>query len=98
MNDWRTILKAPPPPQNPQNPQNGDAKGVFEDIEDIEYRKSVGPLSPDDLITWEAADLTVHQGIVDFVHTGTDGLLWAFVTMVDGGWAFVNTKYAKRID
>jgi hypothetical protein len=36
MNDWRTILEAPPAPQNPQNPQNGVKGANFEDIEDIE--------------------------------------------------------------
>jgi hypothetical protein len=96
MNDWRTILKAPPPPQNPQNPQNGGTKGVFEDIEDIEYRKSVRPLSPHDLMTWEGADLTGRHGSVEFVHTDAAGLVWAFVTLPDGGWAAVNTKYAKE--
>jgi hypothetical protein len=63
--------------------------------------RRVDPLSsihPGSFITWEGSDLTVRHGIVDFLHTETVGLVWAFVTLADGGWAAVNAKYAKRID
>jgi hypothetical protein len=44
-------------------------------------------------IEWEGADMTVRQGVVDFLHTDTNGLTWAFVTL-GKGWAAVNLKFA----
>ena len=63
--------------------------------------KREGPLTlprPGALITWEGADLTIRQGIVNFLHTDADGSVWAFVTMLSGGWAAVNSKYMLKID
>ena len=98
MIDWRTILKAPTPPQNTQNPQKESNGRVFEDIADIAYRKSVTPISQGDRITWEGPDLTARHGFVDFLHADGAGVVWAFVTLPHGGWAAVNTKYVERID
>jgi hypothetical protein len=64
--------------------------------------RRVDPLStslyPGSVITWKGADLTVRQGIVDFLHPDADGLVWVFVTMPDGGWAAVNSKYVEKVD
>jgi hypothetical protein len=59
---------------------------------------SPGPIKPGMTITWEGADLTLRRGTVDFLHTDTDGLRWAFVRLPGGGWSAVNLKYARRSD
>ena len=58
---------------------------------------SPGPVGPGRVITWQGADLTLRQGIVDFLHTDTDGRRWAFVTF-PGGWSAVNIKYVVSIE
>ncbi len=40
MNDWRTLMQAPPrPSQYPQNPQKGVSKESFEDFEYFEHEQ-----------------------------------------------------------
>ena len=48
-------------------------------------------------ITWEGADLTLRHGMVDFLHTDTDGLTWVFVTWPDG-WSAVNMKQIRKVE
>lgn len=47
-------------------------------------------ITPGCLITWQGADLTVRQGVVDFVHTEPNGTVWAFYVLPDGTWGAVN--------
>ena len=49
-------------------------------------------IQPGALITWTRGDGRVQEGLVDFLHTDPDGLTWAFVTLLDGGWAAVNAR------
>jgi len=53
-------------------------------------------LAPGAQITWEAANGTPRQGVIDFLHVYR-GEEWAFCTLPDG-WCAVNTKYIKRED
>jgi len=43
-------------------------------------------------IAWEGADLVIRSGIVDFLYADAD-TIWAFVTLNEGSWAAVNTRY-----
>ena len=57
--------------------------------------KSAPSIQAGDSVSWQGAD-TKQRGpaMVDFLHTDSDGTIWAFVTLPDG-WAAVNLKYAK---
>lgn len=55
----------------------------------------VPPYAPGDRITWTRGDLTVQQGVVDFLQT-YPGEVWAFCTRTDGGWSAVNVKYIQK--
>lgn len=63
--------------------------------------RRVDPLSsiqPGSFITWERADLTVCHGLVDFLHTDSDGTIWAFITLSGGNWAALNTKFVTSTE
>jgi hypothetical protein len=60
--------------------------------------KPIFNLRPGDRTTWQGADTTFRSGVVDFLYTDAVGLVWAFVTLPDGGWAAVNTRYVDRND
>jgi hypothetical protein len=47
-----------------------------------------------DRIEWEGSNLRTRSGVVDLIHTGDDGIVWAFCTFPSGGWAAVNTNLA----
>jgi hypothetical protein len=70
----------------PEHPPIGDAKTATAEV-------FIGST-----INWQAADLTVRRGTIDFLHTDSDGRRWAFVTFPGGGWSAVNLKYARRSD
>jgi hypothetical protein len=53
---------------------------------------------PGDRITWQRADLTLRYGIVDLLHTDTDGTVWAFCTLPDGKWTTLNVKHIRKIE
>lgn len=62
---------------------------------------SAGSVSirPGAVMTWEGPDGKRRgPAVVDFVHTDQDGSCWLFVTLLDGGWAAVNSRYAQKID
>lgn len=59
---------------------------------------SASAFQPGDQITWVGADGTPRSGRVDFLHTSTDGTVWAFYTMPDGIWGAVNSKYVLKIE
>lgn len=49
-------------------------------------------------ITWRGTDGILRgPATVDFLHTDSDGSIWAFVTLSDGSWAAVNTKFLRQI-
>jgi hypothetical protein len=50
------------------------------------------PLAPGSRITWKGSDCKAHVGVVDFLQT-YPGEVWAFCTLIDGGWTAVNVKY-----
>ena len=56
-----------------------------------------GQISIGSTVTWQGADLTLRRGIVDFLHTDTDGTKWVFVTF-PGGWSAVNIKHVVSIE
>lgn len=75
-----------------------EATGSFDHIEDIEERKTTRALTPGDRVTWQGADRPHRTGVVEFLHTDTDGTVWAFCACPDGRWAAVNTKYLTPIE
>lgn len=50
------------------------------------------PLAPGSRITWKGLDGKAHAGVVDFLHI-YPAEIWAFCTLIDGGWTAVNVKY-----
>lgn len=55
---------------------------------------TAGAVRPGASITWLGTDGKRGPAFVDSIHTADDGSRWAFVTLPDGLWAAVNTKYA----
>ena len=49
-------------------------------------------------IEWQGADLTMRQGLVDFLHVNAYGTTWAFYSLPDGIWGVVNTKYVALVN
>ena len=46
-------------------------------------------------ITWETANGTQRNGVIDFLHV-YPGEVWAFCTRPDGGWCAVNAKHCTK--
>jgi hypothetical protein len=60
--------------------------------------KVVMSVSPGALITWQVADGSQRgPARIDFLHTDSDGLIWAFYTVPDGNWGAVNMRYATPL-
>ena len=54
-----------------------------------------GPtIQPGDRITWQRADGTTQNGLIDVVHVDEGGQHWAFVTL-GASWAAINMKFVK---
>lgn len=44
-----------------------------------------GRIQAGDVISWQRADGSVHNGVVDFLHVDSDQTSWAFVTLEGSG-------------
>ena len=75
-----------------------ETKYTKEAISAEEAKKATPSLTvqPGDLITWTRVDGTA-IGLVEAVHVDVEGIAWAFVT-IGQSWAWVNLKFAKRVN
>ena len=51
-----------------------------------------------DRIAWQGPDTFMAIGEVEGLHVDVEGIIWAFVAVLDGTWAVVNLQCAQRID
>ena len=69
----------------------------LEKLKHLRQRPDGSTIQAGDRITWTRGDLTVQQGVVDFLHTDP-GEMWAFCTLPDGRWTAVNVKNIRKVE
>ena len=53
---------------------------------------------PGDLVAWRSGDGSQMEGFVDWIHTDSDGQVWAFVSLPGKSWSAVNVKFLKEVN